>query len=131
MGGRGPGGPRPNADPSELVATIMAFDKNGDGKLGVNELPARMEALIDRADMNKDGFVSPAELTEYARRQSSRGQGLGPQGGPGFRPDGPPCREESGKPSLQQSRNSPRSPSEFQTFTLNSRNWTCDLPPWA
>ena len=37
---------------------FQQHDKNGDGKLDRNELPA---ALFDRLDVNKDGFVSEEE----------------------------------------------------------------------
>ena len=42
----GPGeAPRSNAD--EIVKTLMAFDRNGDGQLNRDELPERMLGLFD------------------------------------------------------------------------------------
>lgn len=42
-------------------------DKNGDGKLGRDELPA---ALFERLDANKDGFVDEEEVK--ALREKTR-----------------------------------------------------------
>ena len=58
--GPGPGGP--TADPEEMVKTLMAFDKNGDGKLSKDELPERMQGMFERGDTNKDGFLTPDEI---------------------------------------------------------------------
>jgi hypothetical protein len=79
FGGREPRGP----DPSELVTRMLAFDKDGDGKLSQAELPERMKTLADTADTNKDGFIDRAELTKLAEdqaraaREGRRGEGGG------------------------------------------------------
>ena len=41
------------------------YDKNGDGKLTRDELPA---TLFDKLDADKDGFVSEEELKALLRR---------------------------------------------------------------
>jgi Ca2+-binding EF-hand superfamily protein len=88
MGGRGgpggPGGPgaQGGANVSDRVNQIMAMDKNGDGKLAADELPERMQGIIARADADKDGFVTKAELEAFMGRQA-QGQGQGPGRGPG------------------------------------------------
>jgi hypothetical protein len=106
-GGRGMG--FGGGNPEELVTRMMAFDKNGDGKLGRDELPERMQGLMDRADANKDGFVDKAELTALAARQSQRGPGAregsgrpegrgeggpGPRGGRGETPKDQPRKRD-------------------------------------
>ena len=66
----------------DAAGFIKDYDKNGDGKLSKDELPERMQVLMDRADANKDGFLDRSELMRYAQQQSMRGPG-GPGGGPG------------------------------------------------
>src|SRR3982074_1560592 len=54
-----PGG----AGGSPLVARMMAFDKNKDGKLTRDEITdERLLRLFDQADTNKDGVVTKEEL---------------------------------------------------------------------
>jgi Ca2+-binding EF-hand superfamily protein len=87
----GPGGPGGGPGPEEIVAQMMASDRNGDGKLAKDELPRRMQPLLERADANGDGFLDRDELTAFARRRAPQPQG-GPGGGrrgPGA-PEGPP-----------------------------------------
>jgi hypothetical protein len=87
-----------------LVARMMAFDKDGDGKLSKSEVTdERLHRLFDRADADKDGTVTKAELTALAAKDAAsfgsprgfgppgefgRPGGFGPPGGPG-RPGGP------------------------------------------
>jgi hypothetical protein len=62
---------RARADVSdELVKTLMSFDRNGDGKLERSEVPERMQGLFDRADTNKDGFLTPEEIRTLARAEA-------------------------------------------------------------
>lgn len=62
---------RAGADVSgELVETLMSFDRNGDGKLDRSEVPERMQGLFDRADTNKDGYLTPEEIRTLARTQT-------------------------------------------------------------
>ena len=78
-----------------LVARMMAFDKNGDGKLTKSEVAdERLHRLFDRADADKDGTVTKAELTALAAKDAASfggPGGFGPPGGPGgFGPPGVP-----------------------------------------
>lgn len=83
--GGGPGATQaPSAD--ELVKTLMAFDKDGDGKLSKPELPERMQGLFDRADADKDGFLTAEELKKTAaapraEQAGRRGEREGGEGG--------------------------------------------------
>src|SRR5205814_8823226 len=86
---QGPG--EGSGDVDAMVERVMAFDKNKDGKLTRDEMTdPRLKALCDRADANKDGVVTKAELKAVFSREASRFQGGGPGGGPGgFGPVGP------------------------------------------
>ena len=90
-----------------IVARMMAFDKNKDGKLTRDEITdPRLLRLFDRADANHDGVVTKEELTDLAKKMvaesGSRGGGFGGPGSPdsgdgpggfgppgGFNPGGP------------------------------------------
>jgi Ca2+-binding EF-hand superfamily protein len=91
-GGRGDGrgdqpGETPPPDAEEMVKTLMAFDKNGDGQLTRDELPERMQPLFDRADTDKNGILTVAEIRKSAQSVTAPGGGgrRGEGGG-----DGPP-----------------------------------------
>ncbi|MGC4053174.1 MAG: EF-hand domain-containing protein [Paludibaculum sp.] len=85
--GRG-GGPGETQAPSadELVKTLMAFDKDGDGKLSKAELPERMQGLFERSDADKDGYLTVEELKKTAsapraEQGGRRGEREGGEGG--------------------------------------------------
>ena len=63
-GGERGGAPVASAD--DLTDTLMAFDRNGDGKLDRVEVPERFQGLFDRADGNKDGALTREELKQSA-----------------------------------------------------------------
>ncbi len=83
-----------NFDPAQIVERMFEQDENSDGKLAKDEVSERMAGMFDRADSDKDGFVTKEELkTMFAARMSQRGGGdrveRGPvRGGPGG-PGGP------------------------------------------
>jgi len=69
----------------EFVAKLMAFNKAKDGKLTKAELTdARLHALFERADANKDGVVTRAELEALFQREKLAGGGFGEKGKDGF-----------------------------------------------
>ena len=64
----GPGGPGGGntATVEEMVARMMTFDKNMDGKLTKDEVTdSRLQSLFDRADADKDGVLTKDELTAF------------------------------------------------------------------
>ncbi len=99
------------ADPDDLVTRMMAFDKNKDGKLTMAEVTdERLHRLVERADVNNDGFVTKEELTALAAKEqsSTRGGGPGfggpPGGGPGGRQMGGPPRPGEILPAMLRQR---------------------------
>jgi hypothetical protein len=88
-----PGGKEKKGEPPAkggaegIVARMMAFDKNKDGKLTRDEITdERLQRLFDRADANKDGVVTLEELPALAAQEAAVGGGPGRRGG--FGPPG-------------------------------------------
>jgi hypothetical protein len=52
--------------PDEVVARLMSFDSNRDGKIAVNELSERMQGLVARGDRGGDGALDAAEIRSLA-----------------------------------------------------------------
>lgn len=96
-GGSGVGDEAPAAPPTpdEMAATLMAFDKDGDGKLTKKEAPERLQGMFARADTNHDDALTADEIKAAAAAQpqptANRPAG-GPEGrrGEGGREGGPP-----------------------------------------
>jgi hypothetical protein len=63
----------------DIVERIMAFDKNKDGKVTRDELPERMQFLIELGDTNKDGALDRDEVKKLAARLAAAAGG-----GPGI-----------------------------------------------
>src|SRR4051794_18760186 len=61
--GRGQGQARPEA----VVARLMSFDMNHDGRVTRTELPERMQALLVRGDVTKDEALDGAEVLRLAQ----------------------------------------------------------------
>jgi Ca2+-binding EF-hand superfamily protein len=95
-GGSGVGDEAPAAPPTpdEMVATLMAFDRNKDGKLTKAELPERLQGLLARGDTDHDGALTADEIkaAAAAQPQPTANRGGGPEGrrGEGGREAGPP-----------------------------------------
>jgi len=95
-GGRGGRGVSDN----DLVERVMAYDKNKTGKVTKEDLPERMQHLVDMGDTNKDGALDREELKALAARMNRDG-GPGPGRGPGGRgPGGPPAPPEAARRAL-------------------------------
>ena len=80
-----------SADAEALVKKMMAFDKDGKGHLTRDDITdERLKGIFDRADANKDGVVTKAEISAFAAQETSSGEagGGGPRGG--GPPDGGP-----------------------------------------
>jgi Ca2+-binding EF-hand superfamily protein len=83
FGGRrgrgGEGGERgaPAASADDLTDTLMAFDRNADGRLDRAEVPERFQGLFDRADANKDSALTREELKQSASATVQEGAGRG------------------------------------------------------
>jgi len=52
---------------SMVNLTLQSLDKNNDRRIDKGELPADKQAVMDAADLNKDGFLSVEELTAFIR----------------------------------------------------------------
>ncbi len=93
-GGHGHGAPRDEEPESEgasasqrpgggMVAAMMRGDKDGDGSLAADEIPADFKPMLARIDTNGDGALDAAELKAMAesfaaRRASSRSSARDP-----------------------------------------------------
>ena len=47
---------------ADVAARLMSFDRNGDVRVTRDELPERMQAVIDLADKNQDGLLNSDEI---------------------------------------------------------------------
>ena len=56
----------------ELLQTLMAFDKNGDGKLTKDEVPERMQGIFARGDKNNDGILTQDEIKAMVQIQNTQ-----------------------------------------------------------
>ncbi|OWK37836.1 hypothetical protein FRUB_06956 [Fimbriiglobus ruber] len=66
------GNNRQNSPQFNADRFIKDHDKNGDGKLSKDELPADMRDEFDKIDANKDGFLTADELTKHAAMMSQQ-----------------------------------------------------------
>ena len=79
-----------SADADDLVARMMAFDKDKDGKLTRAEITDdRLVRLFDRADADKNGEVTKEELAAIAAKEHSDVPDFDGPGGPGGPPPAP------------------------------------------
>jgi hypothetical protein len=64
----------------DIVERIMAFDKNKDGKVSKDELPERMQFLIELGDADKDGALDRDEIRKLVSSRATT-PGVFPVGG--------------------------------------------------
>src|SRR5262249_38739526 len=81
-----------------VVERILSFDKNKDGKVTKDELPERLQYLIEKGDTNKDGALDREEIQKLAtdlgrdRALFGRGRGVWRRPGAPAAPGGFPLR---------------------------------------
>jgi Ca2+-binding EF-hand superfamily protein len=77
----------PWGDPGQFADRIITEnDKNGDGKLTADELPERMQQMLQNADPDGDGEITRDEIVASMASMRERfrgGRGRGFRGGPG------------------------------------------------
>jgi Ca2+-binding EF-hand superfamily protein len=73
--------PGPTAD--DLLATLLEWDKNKDGKLQKSEIPERQQGILDRGDTDKNGVLDAAELRKLTADQAAAPPAPPVQRGPG------------------------------------------------
>jgi hypothetical protein len=72
---RGPGGVRIlTAD--DVIERILSFDKNKVGKITADELPERMQYLVEKGDTNKDGALDRDEIKKLAADSAKDGSSI-------------------------------------------------------
>ena len=73
-----PTGPLPPRGHAEaVIARVMSFDGNGDGRVAAAELPQRMQDIVRRADRNGDGALDREEIRASTSSSEEIGVGIG------------------------------------------------------
>jgi hypothetical protein len=86
---RGPPGAAATNGAELLITRMLAFDKNTDNQLTLEEITdGRLHRLFRRADADQDGTVTRAELTTVAAAITAEFPNAGRRGGPGGGPRG-------------------------------------------
>ncbi|HET9358382.1 MAG TPA: hypothetical protein VFO58_01470, partial [Vicinamibacterales bacterium] len=65
----------------DIVARLMSFDSDRDGKVTVSELPERMQALVARGDVSGDGTLDDAEIAKLAKSPAQDARAFFTSGG--------------------------------------------------
>jgi EF hand len=64
----------------DVVERLMAFDQNRDGKVTRDELPERMQFLIELGDTNKDGALDRDEIKQLVAAKLAAARATTPGG---------------------------------------------------
>ncbi len=67
----------PRGDVETVIARVMSFDANGDGRVTGVELPDRMQDIVRRADRNGDAALDREEVGAIASSSPVIGEGIG------------------------------------------------------
>jgi hypothetical protein len=59
-------------NPELVVGRMMAFDRNGNGRVETTELTERMHAVVTRGDANADGALDESEIRTLTRTPLTR-----------------------------------------------------------
>jgi hypothetical protein len=70
----GPGTTDVKVSADDVVARIMTFDQNSDGRVAIAELSERMHPLMERGDRNGDGTLDQTEIRALADARSTPAQ---------------------------------------------------------
>ncbi len=66
------GATRPRKKLDDLPASVRSLDKDGDGQIGLYEWPREKISQFTDLDGDKDGFLTPEELHDGAKRAASQ-----------------------------------------------------------
>jgi cytochrome c peroxidase len=69
--------PRQRVDLETIIARVMSFDANGDGRVAGVELPDRMKDIVKRGDRNGDAALDREEVRAIASSSPVPGEGTG------------------------------------------------------
>jgi hypothetical protein len=61
--------PETRVTPDQVVARLMMFDRNGDGRVATDELSERMQVIVVRGDTSGDGALDDSELRALTARR--------------------------------------------------------------
>jgi cytochrome c peroxidase len=67
----------PRGNVEAVIARVMAFDANGDGRVVGVELPHRMQDIVTRGDRNGDAALDRGEVRAITSSDTEIGSGIG------------------------------------------------------
>jgi Ca2+-binding EF-hand superfamily protein len=110
-GDQGPGGRGANVD-DMAEAQFKQLDKNNDGFLNTDEMPAGLRSQLARYDSNHDNLIDLQEFKAYLRDQSRQG-GM-----------------NMNQPAMYELANIPEPEEEKRPVVYNAKNYPKELPAW-